>query len=65
MSILEPAISNSFPERTQLAPILVIINREHKYKISQIVNPTIDCQQTCKLLYKIIWLGYEDNLARV
>ena len=28
---------------------------------SQIVNSKIDYQQVCKLLYKVIWLGYEDT----
>ena len=60
VSILEPAISNTFSKRIQLAPTLVIINRKPKYEISQIVDFKIDCQQACKLLYKVIWLGYED-----
>ena len=61
VSMLEPATSNSFSERTQLAPALVIIDREPKYEISQIVDSKIDCQWTCKLLYKVIWLGYKDT----
>ena len=60
VSILEPTISNTFSKRIQLAPTLVIINRKPKYEISQIVDFKIDCQQACKLLYKVIWLGYED-----
>ena len=35
---------NSFSERTQLAPIPVIINREPKYEISWIVESKINCQ---------------------
>jgi len=61
MSILELTMSNFFSERTQLASILVIINREPKYEISWIVDSKINHQQACKLLYKIIWLGYEDT----
>ena len=61
VSILEPTISNTFSERIQLAPTPVIINREPKYKISWIVDFEIDCRQACKLLYKVIWLGYEDT----
>jgi len=61
VSIFEPAISNSFSKRTQLAPTPVIIDGESKYKISQIVDFKIDCQWACKLLYKVIWLGYEDT----
>ena len=61
VSILEPAISNSFSERRQLALIPVIINRKPKYKISWIVDSKINCQQAYKLLYKVIWLGYENT----
>jgi len=42
MFILEPTLSNSFPEKTQLAPAPVIIDGEPKYKISQIVDSKID-----------------------
>ena len=61
VSMLEPATFNTFSKRIQLAPTLVIIDRELKYEISQIVNSKIDCQWTCKLLYKVIWLGYKDT----
>jgi len=61
MSMLKPATSNTFPKRIQLVPILVIINREPKYEISWIVDSKINYQQVCKLLYKLIWLGYEDT----
>ena len=59
--MLEPAMSNTFSKRIQLAPIPVIIDRESEYEISQIVDSKINCQQACKLLYKMIWLGYEDT----
>ena len=59
--MFKPAMSNSFPKRTQLTPTLVIIDGEPEYKISWIVDSKIDCQQACKLLYKMIWLGYEDT----
>jgi len=61
MSMLKPTTSNTFSERIQLAPALVIIDREPKYEVSQIVDSKIDCQQACKLLYKVIWLEYEDT----
>ena len=61
MSMLKPATSNFFSKRTQLAPIPVIINSEPKYEISQIVDFKIDHWQTYKLLYKMIWLEYEDT----
>jgi len=59
--MLEPTTSNTFSERIQLAPALVIIDREPEYEISWIVNSKIDCQWACKLLYKMIWLGYENT----
>jgi len=61
VSILELTMSNSFSKRTQLALTLVIINRKPEYEISWIVDSKIDHQWTYKLLYKVIWLGYEDT----
>jgi len=61
VSMLEPVMSNTFSERTQLASAPVIIDGEPEYKISRIVDSKIDCQWACKLLYKVIWLGYEDT----
>ena len=40
--MLEPAISNTFSERIQLAPALVIIDREPEYEISRIVDSKIN-----------------------
>ena len=59
--MLEPTTSNSFSKRIQLASTPVIIDREPEYEISQIVDSKIDHQWACKLLYKMIWLGYEDT----
>jgi len=59
--MLEPTTSNTFSERIQLAPAPVIIDGEPKYEISRIVDSKIDHQRACKLLYKVIWLGYEDT----
>ena len=58
--MLKPAISNTFSKKIQLASTLVIIDREPEYEISRIVDSKINCQQACKLLYKMIWLEYED-----
>jgi len=59
--MLEPTTSNTFSERTQLAPASVIIDREPEHEISWIVDSKINHQWACKLLYKVIWLGYEDT----
>ena len=61
VSMLEPTISNTFSERIQPAPAPVIIDGEPEYEISQIVDSKIDRRWACKLLYKVIWLGYEDT----
>jgi len=61
VSILKPAISNTFSERIQLAFNPVIIDKEPEYEISWIVDSKIDCQWAYKLLYKVIWLGYENT----
>jgi len=59
--MLESTISNTFSERIQPVPAPVIINGKSEYEISQIVDSKIDCQWACKLLYKVIWLEYEDT----
>ena len=61
VSMLEPATSNTFSERIQPAPAPVIIDGKPEYEISRIVDSKIDYQQACKLLYKVIWLGYADT----
>jgi len=61
VSMLEPTTSNTFSERIQLAPAPVIIDGKPKCEISRIVDSKINRQRACKLLYKVIWLGYEDT----
>ena len=61
VSMLEPTTSNTFSERIQPAFTPVIIDGEPEYEISQIVDSKIDRQRACKLLYKVIWLGYKDT----
>ena len=61
VSMLKPATSNIFSKRIQSVPTPVIIDGEPEYEISWIVDSKINRQQACKLLYKVIWLGYEDT----
>jgi len=61
ISILEPAIPNTFPQHSKPPPGPVIINREPEYEISKIVDSKIDRWRAYKLLYKVIWLGCEDT----
>jgi len=61
VSILKPATPNTFLQHSEPPPAPVIINGEPEYEISKIVNSKIDCWRACKLLYKVIWLGYENT----
>jgi len=61
VSMLKPATPNTFQQRSEPPPAPVIIDREPEYEISKIVNSKIDCRRACKLLYKVIWLGYENT----
>ena len=61
VSMLEPATPNIFQQCSKPLPAPVIIDREPEYKISKIVDSKIDCRRACKLLYKVIWLGYKDT----
>jgi len=59
--MLKPTTSNTFSEKIQLASAPVIIDREPEYEIFWIVDSKIDRRRACKLLCKVIWLGYEDT----
>ena len=37
------------------------IDGEPEYEIARIVDSKIDRRRSCKLLYKVIWSGYEDT----
>ena len=61
VSMLKSTTSNTFSKRIQLAPAPVIIDGEPKYEISWIVDSKNNHQWAYKLLYKMIWLEYEDT----
>jgi len=61
VSMLEPSTPNIFQQHSESLPAPVIIDREPEYEISKIVDSKIDRRRACKLLYKVIWLGYEDT----
>jgi len=61
VSMLELATPNIFQQRSEPPPALVIIDGEPEYEISKIVSSKIDRRRACKLLYKVIWLGYKDT----
>ena len=61
VSMLKPAIPNTFQQHSEPPPAPVLINGEPEYEISKIVDSKIDRWRACKLLYKVIWLGYKDT----
>jgi len=61
ISMLKPATPNTFLQYSEPPPAPVIIDRELEYKISKIADSKIDHWRAYKLLYKVIWLGYEDT----
>ena len=61
VSMLEPATPNSFQQHSEPLPAPIIIDREPEYEIFKIVDSKINRWRACKLLYKVIWLGYENT----
>jgi len=59
--MLKPATPNTFQQHSEPLPAPIIIDGESEYEISKIVDFKIDRWRACKLLYKVIWLGYEDT----
>ncbi|KXN83480.1 hypothetical protein AN958_01383, partial [Leucoagaricus sp. SymC.cos] len=58
---LEPSTPNPFPTCSALPPAPVVIDGEPEFEIAHVVDSKIDRRRACKLLYKVIWLGYEDT----
>ena len=52
---------NNFTQYFKPLPALVVIDREPEYEISKIINSKINHWRVCKLLYKVVWLGYENT----
>lgn len=60
VSQLEPAIPNNIPNRVQPPPPPIEIDGEPEYEIAEILDSKVDRRRkSCKLLYKVRWLGYE------
>jgi Chromo (CHRromatin Organisation MOdifier) domain len=57
--MLEPSTPNSVPNRIQPPPPPDIIDEEHEYEISEILDSKLDKRRACKLLYLVRWSGYE------
>src|SRR5258705_10654864 len=61
MSQLEPAQPNPFPLQQQLPPLLLEIDREVEYEVSEILDSKLDrhCRPDNRLHYLVCWAGYE------
>jgi len=60
VSMLEPSIPNTIPDRVQTPPPPVMVDGEPEYEISEILDSKLDNRQClCKLLYLVKWSGYE------
>ena len=57
--MLEPSTPNQFPNQIQIPKSPIIINSNSEYEISKILNSCIDKWCKCKLLYLVMWAGYE------
>ena len=60
VSMLEPSVPNTIPNRTEPPPAPVVIDGEPKYEVTEILDSKIDrCRRPCNLLYLVRWSGYE------
>ena len=60
VSMLEPSVLNSIPNRIQPPPPLITIDDELEYEISEILDSKMDNRRcVCKLLYLVKWSGYK------
>jgi hypothetical protein len=60
VSMLEPHVANTIPNRAQLPPPPVVIDGEPEFEVSEILDSKIDNRRrTCRLLYLVKWTGYE------
>ena len=59
--MLEPAIPDEIPNRVQSPPPPVQVEGDLEYEISEVLDSKIDRRRSCKLLYLVRWLGYENT----
>ena len=61
VSMLEPATPNEILNHVQSPPPPVDIQGKLEYEIAKVVGSKIDQHRSCKLLYLVHWLGYENT----
>ena len=59
VSMLEPALPNTIPNRVQEPPPPIEVEGEVEYEIEAILDSKIDKRRRCSLLYLVKWSGYE------
>jgi hypothetical protein len=60
VSQLEPTILNTIRNHVQPPPPPIEIDGEPEYEIAEILDSKVNRhRKSCKLLYKVHWLGYE------
>ena len=59
--MLEPAVPNEIPNRVQSPPPPVDVQGKLEHEISEVLDSKIDRHRSCKLLYLVCWLGYENT----
>ena len=58
--MLEPTHSNTILEHSQSPPLLVEIDGEPEYEISEILDSKVNkCWKHCNIIYLVQWTGYE------
>ena len=61
VSMLEPHTPNEILNRVQSPPPPVDVQGDLEYEIAEVVDSKIDKRRSCKLLYLVRWLGYENT----
>ena len=59
--MLEPATPNEIPNCVQSPPPPVNVQGDLEYEIAEVIDSKIDRCRSCKLLYLVRWLGYENT----
>jgi len=60
--MLKLMMPNIFPSQYKFPLPSVVIDGKPEYEISWIADSKIDYKYACKLLYKVIWLRYENTI---
>ena len=59
--MLEPTIPNEIPNCVQSPPPPIDVQGDLEYEIAEVADSKINQCQSCRLLYLVCWLGYENT----